>query len=191
MSLSIYNTLCGDETTNPSVVYPDTTVVISNRITQNNFKKILVTNVGYAFDVKYIMQNNTGIDFLTIVDSMKTLFDPSTPDAENIYKLINTSFSSWSAKYAWIDKDASDLTTSDVSNNSIDLVLVNGDISLQTLTTLWDKVKIGGQLICTAFYMLNLQETVQSFAQQRSISYTFIPSNIPQENCTICFERLS
>jgi hypothetical protein len=189
MSVSLYDTLCDMETTDPSVVEPDTFEVLSNRIKVADFKQVLYVNTYYGFDAKYILKHNPEIDALVILDNMKNMYDPSTPDSENIYKLINTSLTPWAGKYRWVDKTISEITTADISNNSIDIAIINDDPTLQDILTLIDKVKVGGQLIFTCFYMVDLQETIQQLCSQLGKTYTFIPSNIPQPNNTICIIR--
>jgi hypothetical protein len=165
--------------------------VFSRIIRENNYKVVAEIGAGYGTHSKYILKNNPTIEKLYIIDPMQWYADDSFAadimkqipkvKGENfneLYELINKELSPWNAKYSWIRKLSGEVTNEDIPDNSLDAIFIDGDHSYEAvfkdLTTYWNKVRVGGQLLGDDVWMSQVERAVMDFVNFKGLSVDFL-----------------
>lgn len=165
--------------------------VFSKIIKDNNYKNVAEVGVGYGTHARYILLNNPDIDTLFLIDPMKWYDnDGFAVDIQNkeqingqnnfdsLYELINNDLKNISDKYKWIRKESNNIEDSDIQNNSLDAVFIDGDHSytgvLNDLTKYWSKIRSGGQLLGDDYWMDQVASAVNEFSKMVNVKYDFL-----------------
>ena len=158
---------------------------------QNNYKNIVEVGIGYGTHAKHILNKNTNIEKLYLIDPMKyypnDLFADKImnqePEVEGnnfneLYELINEELSGWNDKIIWLRKESLTVTEEEIPNNSVDCVFVDGDHSyeavLNDLKFWWGKIVVGGQLMGDDYWMDDVKKAVKKFSEEYNIYFDLL-----------------
>jgi hypothetical protein len=164
--------------------------VLTKVVRENNFKSLVEVGIGYGTHAKYLLQT-TDVERLVLVDPMK--YYPNDGFAEDImntipsqpgkhfdemHDLIRQELSPWEGRYVWHRIESLRITNEQVPDESVDCVFVDGDHSylacLNDLNFWWNKVRPGGQLLGDDYWMEEVSNAVETFAEIKGISYDFL-----------------
>ena len=165
--------------------------IFSKVIDENNYKNIVEVGIGYGTHAKHILNKNTNIEKLYLIDPMK--YYPNDLFADNImnqepevegnnfnelYELINEELSGWNDKIIWLRKESLTVTEEEIPNNSVDCVFVDGDHSyeavLNDLKFWWGKIVVGGQLMGDDYWMDDVKKAVKKFSEEYNIYFDLL-----------------
>lgn len=165
--------------------------VFSKVIEENNYKKIAEVGIGYGTHAKFILKNNTNIEHLYLIDPMKYYLndgfaediiskEPEIPgnNFNELYDLINLELNNWKEKYTWFRTESLSVTNDQIKDGSLDCIFIDGDHSyeavIKDLSFWWKKLKFGGQLLGDDYWMYEVAQAVQKFANENNLSYDLL-----------------
>ena len=162
--------------------------VFSNVINENGYKKVAEIGAGYGAHAKRVM-DDTQVSKYIIIDPMQPYEDDfwrslsyytgtSGNNFDDLYDLVNGALSNYSSRYTWIRKTSADITSSEIPDNSLDCIFIDGDHSYNAvkkdLEFAWAKVKSGGQILGDDYWMGNVAQAVDDFASENGLTVNFL-----------------
>jgi Methyltransferase domain len=157
--------------------------VFSDVINQNNYTKVAEIGAGYGTHAKQVM-DNTSVKTYYIIDPMVYYEDDfalgihraeGTTDNnfDEFYGLVNDALSSYSKTYKWLRKTSADVTSAEIADGSLDAIFIDGDHSVPAvqadLEFAWAKVKSGGKILGDDYWIGQLAEAVNAFAEENGV----------------------
>jgi len=165
--------------------YGTLTKVIRDR----GFQTVVEVGIGYGLHAKELLKN-TELRMLYLVDPMK--FYPNDGFAQEVLNtvppvpggqfdemvsLIKAELAPWASRYRWIRKESLTVVPSEISDESIDCVFVDGDHSYAAvkadLAFWWKKVRPGGMMLGDDYWMDDVAIAVHEFALENNVTLTF------------------
>ena len=131
--------------------------IVSSIINENNYKICAEVGIGYGFHARQIL-DNTNLDKLYLIDPMQ--FYPNDQFCKDVQKFggfdlliknIKIHLSKYSDIYEWFRVPSLSIDNSQIPDNSLDLVFIDGDHSYEAVSKdipfWWNKVRSGGMLL--------------------------------------------
>ena len=162
--------------------------VFSKVINDNNYKTVAEIGAGFGTHAKEVMEN-TQVSKYYIIDPVAPYNDDfslgiqrsqGTTDNnfDEFYDLVNDGLSDFSDKYTWIRKTSADVTVSDLKDNALDAIFIDGDHSYdavkQDLEFSWAKVKSGGAILGDDYWIHTVAQAVTDFATENDLTVEFL-----------------
>lgn len=164
--------------------------VLTNLINEKGFKQVAEIGIGYGTHAKHILKNSS-VETLYLVDPTRFYPDDAfaadimntEPEKQNnqfneLYALIQNELSPWSERTRWLRCPSLDVSSDDISDNSLDCVFIDGDHSyravLDDLEFWYKKVKPGGYILGDDYHMEQVSAAVHMFQWKRQLSLDFL-----------------
>lgn len=171
--------------------------VFSDVINENNFKKCAEVGIGYGFHARQILEN-TNIEKLYLIDPMK--FYPNDGFAtdvisyggfEKLTRNINLHLKPFESRYQWFREESLKISNSQIDDNSIDAVFIDGDHSYDAVSKdlpfWWNKLKVGGWLLGDDYASCHpgTRKAVDEFAKKNNFKLEFLYKKDGKKNYPI------
>jgi hypothetical protein len=165
--------------------------VFTKVVAENQYERTAEVGAGYGTHSKYILQNNPSITHHIIIDPMRQYAndgfsddimnqEPESPgeNFNELFQLIQEELSPWADKYTWIRKPSQEVTEAELPDGSLDCIFIDGDHSynavLKDLMLYWKKVRPGGQLLGDDYWMEEVRDAVNTFAEIQGLTYDIL-----------------
>jgi hypothetical protein len=131
--------------------------IVTDLINKYEYKKIAEVGIGYGLHAANILKN-TDIDKLYLIDPLKFYENDLFPiniqkmgGFETLLKNITILLNKYGNKYNLIRKPSNLIDNTDISDNSLDLIFIDGDHSYQAvlkdLQLFYKKIRVGGMIV--------------------------------------------
>lgn len=162
--------------------------LFSKVINDNGYKNVAEIGAGFGTHAKEIM-DNTSIQKLYIIDPVAPYDDDmgnniasmeGTTDNnfDEFYDLVNSGLADYTDLYTWIRKTSVDVTNTEIADNKLDCIFIDGDHSYDAvkldLDFSWKKVKSGGKIMGDDYWMTSVSQAVNEFAEDKGITLEFL-----------------
>tara|TARA_B110001450_G_scaffold218236_1_gene212571 strand:+ start:325 stop:966 length:642 start_codon:yes stop_codon:yes gene_type:complete len=160
--------------------------VFNKVVKENNFKNVAEVGIGYGFHAKYIL-DGTNVDKLYLIDPMKWYPNDSfATDVmkyggfEKLVKNIKLNLKPYEDRYTWFRKSSTEVTTTEIPDNSLDAVFIDADHSYSAVKAdlhfWWKKVKNGGWVLGDDYSqtVFGVKRAVDEFVNQYDLGLEFL-----------------
>ncbi len=159
--------------------------LVAKFINENNIKSCAEVGIGYGLHAKNILLNSN-IEKLYLVDPMRPYGDLFAKDVNNnggfeaLVAQIKNILSPFNERYTFIRKPSLEVSENEISNESLDLVFVDGDHSYDAvckdLRFWWNKIKLGGYILGDDYTRVHpgTIKAVDEFAKEYNLEMTIL-----------------
>jgi Nucleotide-diphospho-sugar transferase/Methyltransferase domain len=164
--------------------------VLSKVINENKFARVAEIGIGYGTHAKQILKT-TNVQQLYLVDPMVFYgddafatnvmsYEANTPgnNFNEFADLIRNELSPWKDRYTWFRQPSLSITNDQIADGSLDCVFVDGDHSYAAVAAdldfWWKKVRPGGQMLGDDYWMGQVAQAVNDFAQRNKLTFDFL-----------------
>ena len=163
--------------------------IVTDIINKYEYKKIAEIGIGYGLHAASILKN-TNIDKLFLIDPLKFYGNDLFPiniqkmgGFDKLLKNITILLSKYDNKYDIIRKSSNQVDNNDISDNSLDLVFIDGDHSydavLKDLDLFYKKIRVGGMILGDDYMSCHpgTKKAVDEFVASNNLKLNFLAKN--------------